>query len=169
MMEMDVALDALDGMKFADEAAVVANLLASVPLSPDARQSIVAKAATLVEGARASARKQGVVESFLKEFSLGTREGLALMCLAEALLRTPDAETRDRLIAEKISMADWASHLGKADSLFVNASTWGLMLTGKLVDVEDEAKRDVGSYLKRLTTRAGEPETHLMQAIWMPE
>jgi RHH-type proline utilization regulon transcriptional repressor/proline dehydrogenase/delta 1-pyrroline-5-carboxylate dehydrogenase len=157
MMEMDVALDALDGMKFADEAAVVANLLASVPLSPDARQSIVAKAATLVEGARASARKQGVVESFLKEFSLGTREGLALMCLAEALLRTPDAETRDRLIAEKISMADWASHLGKADSLFVNASTWGLMLTGKLVDVEDEAKRDVGSYLKRLTTRAGEP------------
>ena len=156
-MEMDVALDALDGMKFADEAAMVANLLASVPLSPDARQSIVAKAATLVEGARASARKQGVVESFLKEFSLGTREGLALMCLAEALLRTPDAETRDRLIAEKISMADWASHLGKADSLFVNASTWGLMLTGKLVDVEDEAKRDVGSYLKRLTTRAGEP------------
>jgi RHH-type transcriptional regulator, proline utilization regulon repressor / proline dehydrogenase / delta 1-pyrroline-5-carboxylate dehydrogenase len=156
-MEMDVALDALDGVKFADEAAVVAKLLASVPLSPDARQRVVAKAATLVEGTRASARKQGVVESFLKEFSLGTREGLALMCLAEALLRTPDADTRDRLIAEKISMADWASHLGKADSLFVNASTWGLMLTGKLVDVDDEAKRDVGSYLKRLTTRAGEP------------
>ena len=156
-MEMDVTLDALDGVKFADEAAMVASLVASVPLSPDARQSVVAKATTLVEGARASARKQGVVESFLKEFSLGTREGLALMCLAEALLRTPDAETRDRLIAEKISMADWASHLGKADSLFVNASTWGLMLTGKLVDVEDEAKRDVGSYLKRLTTRASEP------------
>lgn len=119
MMEMDVALDALDGVKFADEAVVVAGLLAAVPFGSDERRQVVAKAATLVEGARASARKQGVVESFLKEFSLGTREGLALMCLAEALLRTPDAETRDRLIAEKISMADWASHLGKADSLFV--------------------------------------------------
>lgn len=154
---MDAALNTLDCVKFGDEADVVASLLTSAPLSSKARQSVVAKAAALVEGARASARKQGVVESFLKEFSLGTREGLALMCLAEALLRTPDAETRDRLIAEKISTADWASHLGKADSLFVNASTWGLMLTGKIVDVEDEAKRDVGSYLKRLTTRAGEP------------
>ena len=62
------------------------------------------------------------------------------MCLAEALLRTPDEETRDRLIAEKIGSADWASHLGQSDSLFVNASTWGLMLTGKLVDVDEEAR-----------------------------
>lgn len=149
--------DRIDRAKFADEAAVVADLLAATPLGPDARQAVVARAARLVEGARASARKQGVVESFLKEFSLGTREGLALMCLSEALLRTPDADTRDRLIAEKISMADWASHLGKSDSLFVNASTWGLMLTGKLVDVEDAAKRDVGGYLKRMTARVGEP------------
>jgi RHH-type proline utilization regulon transcriptional repressor/proline dehydrogenase/delta 1-pyrroline-5-carboxylate dehydrogenase len=79
------------------------------------------------------------------------------MCLAEALLRTPDADTRDRLIAEKISTADWGSHLGKSDSLFVNASTWGLMLTGKIVDVDEETKRDVGGFLKRLTARAGEP------------
>ncbi len=150
-------LDALDSGKFADEAKVFASLLEAAPLNAEARKSVVAKAASLVKGARRSARKQGVVESFLKEFSLGTREGLALMCLAEALLRTPDADTRDRLIAEKISMADWASHLGKSDSLFVNASTWGLMLTGKLVDVHDEAKRDAGGYLKRLTTRAGEP------------
>ena len=62
------------------------------------------------------------------------------MCLAEALLRTPDEDTRDRLIAEKIGSADWASHLGQSDSLFVNASTWGLMLTGQLVDVDEEAK-----------------------------
>lgn len=147
----------LDTSKFADEAEVISALLASAPLTVEARTSVVERAAKLVEGARTSARKQGVVESFLKEFSLGTREGLALMCLAEALLRTPDAETRDRLIAEKISMADWASHLGKSDSLFVNASTWGLMLTGKLVDVDDAAKRDVGSYLRRLTAKAGEP------------
>ena len=149
--------DRLDAGKFAAESEVIAALLASEPLDKAAREAVVDQAARLVAGARASSRKQGVVESFLKEFSLGTREGLALMCLAEALLRTPDAETRDRLIAEKISMADWASHLGKSDSLFVNASTWGLMLTGKLVDVEDEAKRDAGGYLKRLTAKAGEP------------
>lgn len=149
--------DALDAEKFAAEADVLAALLARTPLSDSERCTVVAQAAALVDAARASARKQGVVESFLKEFSLGTREGLALMCLAEALLRTPDAGTRDRLIAEKISMADWASHLGKSDSLFVNASTWGLMLTGKLVDVDDDAKRDIGGYLKRLTSKAGEP------------
>ncbi|MES2700200.1 MAG: bifunctional proline dehydrogenase/L-glutamate gamma-semialdehyde dehydrogenase PutA, partial [Pseudomonadota bacterium] len=149
--------DQLDAGKFAGEADAVAVLLTSDPLSGEARRLVVKQAAELVAGARASTRKQGVVESFLKEFSLGTREGLALMCLAEALLRTPDAETRDRLIAEKISMADWARHLGKSDSLFVNASTWGLMLTGRLVDVDDEARRDVGSYLKSLTAKVGEP------------
>src|SRR5690606_35813950 len=84
-------------------------------------------------------------------------EGLALMCLAEALLRTPDADTRDRLIAEKIGSADWASHLGQSDSLFVNASTWGLMLTGKLVDADDEAKTDLSGFLKRIAGRLGEP------------
>lgn len=149
--------DSLDSLKFTDEGEAIARLLASRPLSPETRKSVVAEAAGLVEGARSHARRQGVVESFLKEFSLGTKEGLALMCLAEALLRTPDAETRDRLIAEKISMADWASHLGKSDSLFVNASTWGLMLTGKLVDVDAEAKRDLAGFMRRLSGRVGEP------------
>ncbi len=149
--------DALDDLKFADEDNMVAGLLASRPLSDEQRRGAVQTAITLVEGARASARKSGVVESFLKEFSLGTREGLALMCLAEALLRTPDADTRDRLIAEKIGSADWAAHLGQSDSLFVNASTWGLMLTGKLVDVEPAARDDLGGYMKRLTARMGEP------------
>ncbi len=79
------------------------------------------------------------------------------MCLAEALLRTPDQDTRDRLIAEKIGNADWASHLGQSESLFVNASTWGLMLTGKLVEVDDEARNDLPGFLKRLVERIGEP------------
>ncbi len=149
--------DALDDLKYQDEAAAVRELLAANPLSPVERASIVADAIGMVESARAATRKQGVVESFLQEFSLGTREGLALMCLAEALLRTPDADTRDRLIAEKIGDADWGSHLGGSDSLFVNASTWGLMLTGKLIDVEPEAKADLGGWLKRLTARMGEP------------
>jgi RHH-type proline utilization regulon transcriptional repressor/proline dehydrogenase/delta 1-pyrroline-5-carboxylate dehydrogenase len=156
-MEQATVWDAIDRDKFAPEGDVLAQLLRAVPLGQDDRALVMRDAVALVEGARSSAQKQGVVESFLKEFSLGTREGLALMCLAEALLRTPDSETRDRLIAEKISMADWASHLGKSDSLFVNASTWGLMLTGKIVDVDDEARSDVGGFLKRLTSRAGEP------------
>jgi len=149
--------DRLDDLKFADEREVIARLLASRPLSPEARAAVAAEAASLVDAARQGARHQGVVEGFLKEFSLGTKEGLALMCLAEALLRTPDADTRDRLIAEKIALADWASHLGKSESLFVNASTWGLMLTGKLVEVDPEAERDIGSFLKRLSSRVGEP------------
>ncbi|HWI84842.1 MAG TPA: bifunctional proline dehydrogenase/L-glutamate gamma-semialdehyde dehydrogenase PutA [Sphingomonas sp.] len=149
--------DRLDDLKYLDETEACRALLARSPLSPEERRAVERDAALLVRAARQSADKQGVVESFLQQFSLGTREGLALMCLAEALLRIPDADTRDRLIAEKIGSADWASHLGQSDSLFVNASTWGLMLTGKLVDVDDEARTDIGSWLKRLTARVGEP------------
>ena len=97
--------DGLDAGKHRDEAAAVRDLLARVPFTPEQRAQVVAEAAALVRAARAGAGRQGVVESFLQEFSLGTREGLALMCLAEALLRTPDEETRDRLIAEKIGAA----------------------------------------------------------------
>ena len=149
--------DALDQGKFADETATVRGLLANMPLDGPERAAVLGEAIGLVERARASVKKQGVVESFLQEFSLGTREGLALMCLAEALLRTPDEETRDRLIAEKIGSADWSSHLGQSDSLFVNASTWGLMLTGKLVDVDEEARTDLPGFLKRIVGRLGEP------------
>ena len=149
--------DRLDALKYQDEAEVVRELLAAQPLSDADRAAIHDDAVALVQAARASAGKQGLVESFLQEFSLGTREGLALMCLAEALLRVPDAETRDRLIAEKIGSADWASHLGQSDSLFVNASTWGLMLTGRLIDVDDDIKRDAGGFIRRLAARIGEP------------
>lgn len=143
--------------KYRDETEAVTALLAARALNEAERRETRAQAMALVQAARRSARRQGVVESFLQEFSLGTREGLALMCLAEALLRTPDAETRDRLIAEKIGGADWASHLGQSDSLFVNASTWGLMLTGRMVEVDDEARRDPPGFLKRLVERIGEP------------
>ena len=149
--------DALDAFKFADESEAIARVSALHALTPADRAGIHAEAVALVETARGSARKQGVVESFLQEFALGTQEGLALMCLAEALLRTPDAEGRDRLIAETIGRADWASHRGQSESLFVNASTWGLMLTGRIVDVADDAKADAPGFFRRLTTRVGEP------------
>jgi len=149
--------DMIDDVKYQDEAKAIAGLLARQPLSLVDRRSVVKEAAALVVSARGAAGRQGVVEDFLKQFSLGTREGLALMCLAEALLRTPDPETRDRLIAEKIGSADWAAHIGRSDSLFVNASTWGLLLTGKLIDADEAAKKDLGGYIKRIATRIGEP------------
>ncbi|WCM25623.1 bifunctional proline dehydrogenase/L-glutamate gamma-semialdehyde dehydrogenase PutA [Sphingomonas sp. QA11] len=149
--------DMIDDAKYRDEAETIADLLARQPLSVPERKAVVAEAIALVGSARSAAKKQGVVEDFLQQFSLGTREGLALMCLAEALLRVPDAETRDRLIAEKIGSADWASHVGKSDSLFVNASTWGLLLTGKLVEADETAKKDIGGYIKRIAARIGEP------------
>ena len=150
-------IDRLDAGKYVDEALAIARLLQHAPLDTDSRVEVVRDAVELVRGARAASTRNGVVESFLQEFSLGTREGLALMCLAEALLRTPDDETRDRLIAEKIGSADWASHAGQSDSVFVNASTWGLMLTGRLVDVDEDARRDLPGFLMRLAGRLGEP------------
>jgi RHH-type proline utilization regulon transcriptional repressor/proline dehydrogenase/delta 1-pyrroline-5-carboxylate dehydrogenase len=150
--------DRLDDRKYAPEAEVLAELLASPPLTLGQQSAIHGEALTLARAARAAAaHRRGVVEGFLQEFSLGTREGLALMCLAEALLRIPDQETRDALIAEKIGSADWARHLGRSDSLFVNASTWGLMLTGRLVDADDEAKADLKGFLAKLAGRIGEP------------
>jgi RHH-type proline utilization regulon transcriptional repressor/proline dehydrogenase/delta 1-pyrroline-5-carboxylate dehydrogenase len=149
--------DHLDELKFLDERTAMTRVLASRPLSDDEREAVHQEAVALVRSARRGARKQGVVESFLQEFSLSTREGLALMCLAEALLRTPDEETRDRLIAEKIASADWASHAGASDSLLVNASTWSLMLTGKLVDPDEEVRADLPGFIRRLAGRLGEP------------
>jgi RHH-type proline utilization regulon transcriptional repressor/proline dehydrogenase/delta 1-pyrroline-5-carboxylate dehydrogenase len=156
-MAKSFSWDDLDDGKYRDEREAVNDLLSSAPLGPEDRAAVRAEAEALVRTARRAVRRQGVVESFLQEFSLGTREGLALMCLAEALLRTPDEETRDKLIAEKIGSADWASHFGKSDSLFVNASTWGLMLTGKLVEPDEEATRDLAGFIKRVAGRVGEP------------
>jgi RHH-type transcriptional regulator, proline utilization regulon repressor / proline dehydrogenase / delta 1-pyrroline-5-carboxylate dehydrogenase len=154
-MPVSVHWDHLDTGKYRDEREAVMALLAAQPLAPDMRTAVQGEASLLVRRAREATRRQGLVESFLQEFSLSTPEGLALMGLAEALLRTPDAETRDRLIAEKIAAADWASHLGQSDSLFVNASTWGLMLTGRLIDAS--GMDDAVGTIRKLATRVGEP------------
>lgn len=149
--------DALDGEKFSEERRAVAAALAAQPLGPDLGPAVRAEAEALVRGARRGQKRQGVVESFLQEFSLSTPEGLALMCLAEALLRTPDEETRDQLIAEKVASADWASHAGRSGSLLVNASTWSLMLTGRLIDPDEQASRDLPGFIRKLAGRLGEP------------
>jgi RHH-type transcriptional regulator, proline utilization regulon repressor / proline dehydrogenase / delta 1-pyrroline-5-carboxylate dehydrogenase len=97
----------------------------------------------------------------MREYDLSSEEGVLLMCVAEALLRIPDATTADRLIRDKLGDADWESHIGKSDSLFVNASTWGLMLTGKLISLAEETKRNFIGALKRLVGRSGEPVVRL--------
>ncbi|PLZ01982.1 trifunctional transcriptional regulator/proline dehydrogenase/L-glutamate gamma-semialdehyde dehydrogenase [Burkholderia sp. WAC0059] len=111
-------------------------------------------AAGLVETLRAK-RTGGGVDGLIHEFSLSSQEGIALMCLAEALLRIPDRATRDALIRDKISKGDWRSHLGHAPSLFVNAATWGLMITGRLVTTNSEA--GLSSALTRMIGKGGEP------------
>jgi RHH-type proline utilization regulon transcriptional repressor/proline dehydrogenase/delta 1-pyrroline-5-carboxylate dehydrogenase len=113
-----------------------------------------ALAARLVKTLR-SKRKGGGVEGLIQEFSLSSQEGVALMCLAEALLRIPDRATRDALIRDKISHGDWRAHMGESPSLFVNAATWGLMLTGKLVSVNSE--QSLSRALTRLIGKGGEP------------
>ncbi|MBK5091799.1 bifunctional proline dehydrogenase/L-glutamate gamma-semialdehyde dehydrogenase PutA, partial [Burkholderia sp. R-69927] len=113
-----------------------------------------AMAGKLVETLRTKS-KGGGVEGLIHEFSLSSQEGVALMCLAEALLRIPDRATRDALIRDKISKGDWKSHVGQAPSLFVNAATWGLMITGKLVGTNSEAS--LSSALTRLIGKGGEP------------
>ena len=90
------------------------------------------------------------------------------MCVAEALLRIPDADTADRLIRDKLGDADWDRHLGASDSLFVNASTWGLMLTGKIISLAEETRRNFLGALKRLVARTGEPVVRLAVAQRLP-
>ena len=146
--------DSLDRPKYRAESQAIADLLRAAPLA-GRREAVLITARELVAEARGAGRRDGLVESFLQQFSLSTPEGLALMGLAEALLRTPDAATKDRLIAEKISAADWAAHLGQSDSLLVNASTWGLMLTGRLIDVS--GMDDAAGTIRKLAVRVGEP------------
>jgi RHH-type transcriptional regulator, proline utilization regulon repressor / proline dehydrogenase / delta 1-pyrroline-5-carboxylate dehydrogenase len=141
----------------ADEASVVREMLPLARLDEAGRAAVEREAVALVEAVRAARRGAAGIEAFLQQYDLGSREGVILMCIAEALLRIPDADTADRLIADKISGGRWEDHLGAADSLFVNASTWGLMLTGRLVRPESADLADPGSFVRRLAGRLGEP------------
>src|ERR1700733_6468261 len=144
-----------------DETEAVNELLAQAALPPAERDLVLARATELVAGVRAKKHEQTAVESFMREYDLSSEEGVLLMCVAEALLRIPDKETADKLISDKLGEANWESHLGKSDSVLVNAGTWGLMLTGKLVTLADETQRNFTGALKRLIGRAGEPVIRL--------
>ncbi|MEM6823495.1 MAG: bifunctional proline dehydrogenase/L-glutamate gamma-semialdehyde dehydrogenase PutA [Pseudomonadota bacterium] len=136
----------------ADEAELLSRLVQDASFSVDQRQSAARRAARLVEAIRAD-DAPGLMEVFLAEYGLSTEEGIALMCLAEALLRVPDAETVDALIEDKIAPSEWGAHLGQSSSPLVNASTWALLLTGKVL----QDGRGAAAVLKDALRRLGEP------------
>jgi len=138
----------------ADETASVEFLLEHARLPAPAAAAVIREARALVESIRRK-RSEGL-DAFLAEYDLSSTEGVVLMCLAEALLRIPDDETADKLIAEKLGDADWQAHIGASESLFVNASTWALMLTGKLVRAEELPGQPLKSVLARLMDRLGD-------------
>src|ERR1700689_2661923 len=139
------------------EQEAVTRLLHTVELTAGSRHRAVAVAKALVQGARARRDEGPLLDAFLQEFGLSNQEGIALMCLAEALLHIPDDATADRLIAEKLAGGDWSSHAGRSDSLFVNASTWALMLTGGLVELPSELRQDAGGWFRGFARRVGDP------------
>lgn len=157
----------ITGWKFRDEGRIVEYLLRLAPYAAEDAQQIESHAAQLVRAARADTANHSLLDTFLVEYGLNNKEGIALMCLAESLLRIPDHATAERLIADRIGLADWAAHAGKSGSLLVNASTWALMLGSKLVEPEREFSRDPKSWFSGLSHRLGEPvvETAMRAAM----
>ena len=140
-----------------DEKRLVGGLVERAVYSEDERRRSAEIARRLVQVARANHAKHAGVDAFMREYGLSSDEGVILMCLAESLLRIPDTETADALIAEKIAGGRWEKHLGASDSMFVNASTWGLMLSGRIVKFKDAEGGNPFNALKRLVARSGEP------------
>jgi RHH-type proline utilization regulon transcriptional repressor/proline dehydrogenase/delta 1-pyrroline-5-carboxylate dehydrogenase len=146
--------DAITSAYRRPETECVPALIATATLPPETKAAAESLARRLVETLRRQGPGAGV-EGLIHEYALSSQEGVALMCLAEALLRVPDDATRDALIRDKIGGGDWQAHLGHSPSVFVNAATWGLLLTGRLAATHSE--RGLSAALTRLVARGGEP------------
>jgi RHH-type proline utilization regulon transcriptional repressor/proline dehydrogenase/delta 1-pyrroline-5-carboxylate dehydrogenase len=140
-----------------DETGLVDRLLERAIFTSDERARIASRAAQIVRAARANRHKHGGIDAFMAEYGLSSEEGIILLCLAEALLRIPDKDTVDALIAEKIGSGQWEKHFWRSDSLLVNASTFGLMIGGGVVRLGQDKGSGPGAILKRLVGRSGEP------------
>ena len=149
--------DGLNCDYLADEASIMERLLPLAVPEQALKRRIECTARSLAETVRARQRQSSGLHAFLNHYDLSSREGVVLMCLAEALLRVPDTGTMDALITDKLKSGDWEKHLGQDDSLFVNASTWGLMLTGKLLDTGQEDSRAPLDLLRKLLSRLEQP------------
>ncbi|MFA0087127.1 bifunctional proline dehydrogenase/L-glutamate gamma-semialdehyde dehydrogenase PutA [Vibrio sp. 10N.261.51.F12] len=140
-----------------DESQWLQQLLPLAAPVGDEAQQIPQKTTQLIEAIRADKNAIQMIDALLLEYSLDTQEGILLMCLAEALMRIPDSATADALIRDKLSVADWKSHLKSSDSVFVNASTWGLMLTGKVVGLGDQEAQSPANAMNKLVNKFSEP------------
>lgn len=147
--------DAITAAYRRDERECVQALLAQAAMSPEQIAAVQQLARRLVTEVRRERTRASGVDALMHEFSLDSSEGIALMCLAEALLRIPDRETADKLIRDKISRGDWKAHLGNSASLFVNAAAWGLLVTGKLVS--SHSASGLSAAMTRLIAKGGEP------------
>ncbi|OHX14377.1 trifunctional transcriptional regulator/proline dehydrogenase/L-glutamate gamma-semialdehyde dehydrogenase [Chromobacterium sphagni] len=147
--------DAITAAYRRDERECVQALLSQAAMSPEQVKSVQELARRLVTEVRRERTRASGVDALMHEFSLDSSEGIALMCLAEALLRIPDRATADKLIRDKISRGDWKAHLGNSSSLFVNAAAWGLLVTGKLV--ASHSANGLSSAMTRLIAKGGEP------------
>lgn len=144
-----------------DESEHLAELLAAARLPAEVQAGVQATAEALVERTRVRAADPELVQAFMRQYDLSSEEGVLLMCVAEALLRIPDQLTADKLIRDKLGDAAWEKHLGGSSSVLVNASTWGLMLTGRVVSLAEDTRRDFGGAFRRLIARTGEPVIRL--------
>jgi len=140
-----------------DENIAVDHILPFAEVNVSARSRAWERARKMVLQIRQDQEGNGAIDALLNEYSLSSEEGVVLMCLAEALLRVPDKHTQDELIRDKISQGQWSTHLGSSDSVFVNASSWGLLITGSMVDYADKRKQDKFGLLKKTIGRLGEP------------
>ncbi len=145
----------------ADEAQLLTRLLAVAQVPDERAEEIVVRAADWVTRVRELREQQSPLDAFMQQYDLSSEEGVLLMCLAEALLRIPDDETAEKLIADKLAHADWEAHLGESDSLFVNASTWGLMLTGRIVKLAPATTGNLRAAINRMIGKSTEPVIRL--------
>ena len=138
-----------------DEAHSVSEVMTRINWPLQSRRQAQEQACKLIAAVRGKRTRSFGVDALLHEFSLSSQEGIALMCLAEALLRIPDRQTADDLIRDKISKGNWRAHLGHSSSVFVNAAAWGLLITGRLVSTQGES--GLSAALARLIEKGGEP------------
>jgi len=144
-----------------DETKCVSQRVEQAQLDAKTREKIKQRATALVSQVRNQGLSTGGIEAFLSEYDLSSAEGIVLMCIAESLLRIPDDATANKLIQEKLSKGNWQAHLGESPSLFVNASTWGLMLTGQFIALPGEPPSSANEWLKKRVARSGEPVVRL--------
>jgi RHH-type proline utilization regulon transcriptional repressor/proline dehydrogenase/delta 1-pyrroline-5-carboxylate dehydrogenase len=149
--------DRINADYLAEESELLDELLARARCSPRQRSRIEKTAIEFVEVMRRERAEKSGLDAFLMAYDLSSSEGVVLMCLAEALLRIPDADTADRMIADRLGAGDWEQHLGESESLFVNASTWGLMLTGRLIRPGQITTNSPAGFVRALIARLGEP------------